>query len=338
MTRHILFLLYILFVFSSCSTKKQLSKRHDYAEVINEATFRLSTDESNKHAAKKLKKTYTEALDYYQAEIDKTLSSNDPFKWTKTLDAMQKTNDLSDEIKYNSAASELICDPKIYTFEITDIKQRAVAELYNAGASSLAQHTKEKAKEAYFYFLRAEKLDAKYKDVEQKIKESKNLAVWRIIIDSPSAYTQNNVLGFSTKTFYKTLFYKLREKFPYLGFVNFYSPEEAEKQNITNPDHVIQIEISDFEIGSGTLLNHQTQLLMKANTVLKINSLSEDKTIYKERISWNYDENINYAFRSVINQRHISINSDNQIYFDHFSLSLCDQVVFFISGFYDQYN
>ena len=313
-------------------------KKHDYTELINESTFRLSTDAHNKHAAKVLQKVYAESMAYYQSEIDRILSSNDPLKLTKTLEAMQMTNDLSDEIRYNSAASELICDPKIYTFEIADIKQKAVVELYNAGIALLEFHTKEKAKEAYSYFLRAGKLDAKYKDVDQKIKESKNLAVWRIIIESPTAFIQNNAMGFATKVFNQTLFYKLREKFPYLGFVNFYSHQEAEKENITNPDQVIQIEISDFEIGVGILSNGQNQVLMKANTLLKIHTLPENNIIYKERIPWNYDENVNFAFKSVINQSKISISPDNQIFFDHFSLSLCNEVVYYISRFYDQFN
>lgn len=373
MARYLL-LLCLFIVFNSCSTTHSLLKKHDYAEVINETIFRLSCDAKDKRAGQLLQKAYGEALVYYQNEIDRISTINDPFRWTKTLDAMQTTNDLADEIRYNSAASQLICEPKIYTSEITDVRRKAVAELYNAGTDLFAQNNKAKAKEAYFYFVKAGKLDPKYNDVGLKIREAKNLATWKVIIEPVPAHTQNDGLSFSTKTFYQTLFYKLREKFPYSGFVCFYTPEEAQKQKIENPDQTVQLEIFDFELESkvttsggevipfpthvlklvdgkyvlveyvgppnNRISNQKTrsQLLMTANSVLKINSLSENKVVYKERIPWNYTEELNYSFKAGINQEKISISPDNQIFFDHFSLSLCDHVVLRLCDFFKPYN
>jgi len=337
MVRYLL-LLCLFIVFNSCSTTQSLLKKHDYAEVINETIFRLSCDAKDKRAGQLLQKAYGEALVYYQNEIDRISTSNDQFRWTKTFDAMQTTNDLADEIRYNSAASQLICEPKIYTSEITDVRQKAVAELYNAGTDLFAQNTKAKAKEAYFYFVKAGKLDPKYKDVGLKIREAKNQAIWKVIIEPVPAHTQNNGLSFSTKTFYQTLFYKLREKFPYRGFVCFYTPEEAQRLNIENPDQNVKLEIADFEMESRITTNRHSQLLMTANSVLKINSLSENKVVYKERIPWNYTEELNYSFKAGINQEKISISPDNQVFFDHFSLSLCDQIVFRLCDFFMPYN
>lgn len=347
-------------------------KKHNYAEVINNATYRLSCDADNQRAAQLLQKSYSEALVYYQNEIDRILTSNDQLKWTKTLDIMQKTNDLSDEIRYNSTATQLICEPKIYTSEIADVRQKAVAELYDAGINLLTQNTKEKAKEAYFCFVKAGKLNPKFNDVSLKIDEAKNQATWKVIIEPVLAHTQNNVLGFSTKTLYQILFYKLREIFPYNGFVYFYSPEEAQNQKIGNPDQTILIEIFDFELESkvetyggevipfppkvlklvdgkyvwekyvgppnNRISNQKTrsQLLMKANTLLKITSLPDNKTVFKNIIPWNYTEKLNYSYKSGISQRYISDSPDNQIFFDHFSLSVCDQLVYRLFDFFGQ--
>jgi len=337
MTRYLL-LFCLFWVFNSFSSTKRLLKKHDYGEVINETIFRLSCDANDKRAGQLLQKVYAEALVYYQNEIDRISIGNDRFRWTETLDVMQKTNDLADEIRYNSAASRLICEPKIYTSEITDVRQRAVAELYNAGTDLFAQNTKAKAKQACFYFVKAGKLDSKYMDVGLKIQDAKNRATWRVIIEPIPAYTQNNGLSFSTKTLYQTLFYKLREKFPYNGFVAFYTPEEAQKQKIENPDLTVQLDIADFEMESIITTNRHSQLLMTANSVLKINSLSENKVVFKERIPWNYTEELNYSFKAGINQEKISISPDNQVFFDHFSLSLCDQVVPGLCDFFEPYN
>jgi hypothetical protein len=375
MARYLL-LLYLFIVFNSCSTTQSLLKKRDYAEVINETIFRLSCNAQDKRAGQLLQKAYGDALVYYQNEIDRILTSNDQFRWTKTLDVMLKTNDLADEIRYNSVASQLICEPKIYTSEIIDVRQKAVVELYEAGTDLLTRNTKEKAKDGYFYLLKAGKLDPEYKDVRMKIQEAKNRATWKVIIEPVPAHTQNNGLSFSTKSFYQTLFYKLREEFSYHEFVNFYSPEEAEKQKVENPDQIVQIEISNFEMiphrylaskniiiqpskklelidGKYVWINvepvnsgpepeqhrHEyTRLDMKSSVDLNIKSLSENKTIYKYRMSWNYFEELGYSNFSFIDQTYISISPDNQIFFDHFSLSLCDQVVLRLCDFFKPYN
>jgi len=369
-----LFLPCLCFIFIGCSTNNNLLKNHHYAEVINKATYSLSCNADDKRAGQLLQKAYAEALAYYQNEIDRILIGNDQFKWTKTLDIMQKTNELSDEIKYNSAASQLICEPKIYTSEIADVRENAVAELYNAGIDLLTQHSKEKAKEAYFYFVGASKLNPEYKDIRSKIQEAKSASTWKVIIEPILAFTQDNVLGFSTKFFYQTISYKLREIFLYNGFINFYSPEEAQKQKIGTPDLTIYIEIFDFELESkvetyggevipfpshvlklvegkyvwvkyvgppnNRISNQKTrsQLLMKANTLLKITSLPDYITVYKDQIPWNYTEELNYSYKTGISQKHVSYSPDNQIFFDHFSLSLCDPVVDRLSTYFMQYN
>jgi hypothetical protein len=173
MAKHFLNFIYLLVVFISCSTDNRLLKKRNYDEVVNKVTFQLSCDADNRKASQMLEKTYSQAMVYYENEIDQILTSNDPFRWTKTLEIMQKTNYLSDEILYNSAALQLICEPKVYTEEIIEVKQRAFQELYDAGVRSLQTGTKREAKEAYFYFVKAGNLDPKYKDLSKNIKESK---------------------------------------------------------------------------------------------------------------------------------------------------------------------
>ena len=382
MTKNLFVLLCLVGLFTCCSTNKGLLKKHNYAKVINEATFHLSCNANDHRAGFLLQKAYSEALIYYQNEIDSILTSKDPFKWTTTLQLMQQTNDLSDEILYNSAALQLICDPKIYTNELFEVNERAVTELYGAGVYSLSLHTKQKAKEAWYYFTKAAKLHSGYKDVILKIQESKDLATYNVIIDPVPAHIQYSTLSFSTKKFYETMFYMLRQKFPSDGFVIFYTSEDALKEKIENPDLIVTMEISDFEIRSySTVIKNNswnvplkrlemvdgkygwkkvennsspgptgsvqptpehkqayTRLEMKGNIALIIDSSVEDLVVYKERIPCNYTEEIYHSYSYTINQSHVSLSPDNQNFFDHFSLSECDQVVDRLTQFFKQYN
>lgn len=81
-----------------------------------------------------------------------------------------------------------------------------------------------------------------------------------------------------------------------------------------------------------------TRLEMKGNIALIINALAENKIVYKEKISCNYTDELNHSFSSTITQSHVSISPDNQIFFDHFSLSACDEVVDRLVQFFRPYN
>jgi hypothetical protein len=131
------------------------TKKTDYARVLNQSIYRLNSHPKSQRAKRKVTETYYQAIKFYQQEIDRILMDNEPLKWTKTLDILETVNGLGDEIRFNSMALQLICDPKIYITEIDHAKSKSVAELYQAGEDCLQQHSKEKAKEAYSYFKRA---------------------------------------------------------------------------------------------------------------------------------------------------------------------------------------
>lgn len=234
----------------SCSPNHKLLKRHDYTTVIRNCIDRLNRDAIDPKASNMLIQTYSKAIGYYQNQIDRILTSNDPFKWNNTMDIMQKTNELSEDILYNSSASQLICDPKIYRNEMADVSLKAAQELYLQGISCLSQGSREKAREAYAYFIRTSQLKPEYKDVEQKIREAANQATYKVIIEEVPVSYQNNLLDYSTRTFNYSLANLLREKFPSNEFIAFYSQQEAESKNIYDPDYSIQIDIEDFELES----------------------------------------------------------------------------------------
>lgn len=335
-------------IFPGCSSNRKLLKEHNYIAVTRNSIDKLNRNANNTKARKTIIQTYSLARNYYQDKLDQLLIGNDPLKWVKVLEIMQRSNELSEDILYNSSASHLICEPKMYTAEIAEITSKATDELYEQGVHCINQHTKEKAKEAYFYFVKAQKLNSTYKDIESKIRQARNEAIYKVIIEPVTAYTQNKVLGFSTKTFYESLFYSLRQEFPYPGFIYFYSPDDATKTNIAKPDYTVQIEISDIEFNSrqnggaipGTpgmtnSYSHVTsQLLIKANTLLKIYAVEQNKVVLKARIPWHYAEDLNYANYTTINQIKITLSPDNQVFFDRFSLSLCDQITTVTSNYF----
>jgi len=326
MRRSILFILCFLMVFNSFSIGKVIEKKYDYGQIFNQLICQLNVHPENQRTKKKIQETYFQAIEYYQREIDRFLTSKDSLKWTKTLDVMQQINGLSEEVLYNSAVSELICAPKIYNSEITVVRQKAVAELYNAGIRSLQTGTRKSAREAYSCFVKAYQLSPTFKDVATKIQEAKNKAVLNVVVEKVAAYAENKNL-ISTR-FYETFLNKLQSDFLNDGFINIYSFTEAKQRKIDPVDWSVRISFIDFEIGESSVFDNTTSANIYGVAEFKIFSPIENKDILNTRIPGQY------VWKSYQNNS----GADLQSLFDSYSMSMIDQVDDLLEGFVKKTN
>ena len=233
---------------------------------------------------------------------------------------------MSDEIRYNSFASQIICDPKIYTTEITEVRQKAVAELYNAGTRSLQTGTRKSAREAYSCFMKAYQLSPTYKDVATKIQEAKNKAVLNVVVEKVAAYAENKNL-ISTR-FYETFLNKLQSDFLNNGFINIYSFTEAKQRKIDPVDWSVRISFIDFEIGESSVFDNTTSANIYGVAEFKIFSPIENKDILSTRIPGQY----------VWKSYQSNSGFDLQSLFDSYSMSMIDQVDDLLEGFVKKSN
>jgi len=326
MRKSILFILCFSMVFNSFSNGKVIEKKYDYGQIFNQLICQLNVHPENQRTKKKIQETYFQAIEYYQREIDRFLTSKDSLKWTKTLDVMQQINGLSEEVLYNSAVSELICAPKIYNSEITVVRQKAVAELYNAGIRSLQTGTRKSAREAYSCFVKAYQLSPTFKDVATKIQEAKNKAVLNVVVEKVAAYAENKNL-ISTR-FYETFLNKLQSDFLNNGFINIYSFTEAKQRKIDPVDWSVRISFIDFEIGESSVFDNTTSANIYGVTEIKIFSPIENKDILSTRIPGQY----------VWKSYQSNSGFDLQSLFDSYSMSMIDQVDDLLEGFVKKSN
>lgn len=326
MRKPILFILVFSMGFNSFSKGKDIEKKYDYALIFNQLICQLNVYPENQRTKKKIQKTYSQAIEYYQREIDRFLMSDNSLKWDKTLDVMQQINGLSEEIIYNSAVSVLICNPKVYTTEIDDAKQKAVAEHYNAGIRLLQTGTRKSAKEAYSSFVRAYQLSPTFKDVATKIREAKNKAVLNIVIERVVAYAENKNL-ISTR-FYETFLNKFQSDFLNDGFINIYSFAEAKKRKIDPVDWSVRISFIDFENGGSSVFDNTTSTNIYGVAEIRIFSPNENKDILSRRIPGQY------IWKSYQSNR----GSDLQSLFDSYSMSMIDPVFDSLKDFVKKSN
>jgi hypothetical protein len=216
------------------------------------------------------------AIAYYQEEIDRTLTSNDPFRWRQTLDIMQTVNRMSDEIRRIPAARKLAPTIKTYTSELANVQNRAAQEFYTAGTDALNQKTREGAKEAFYHFQNADGLVRGFRDVSQKMLESKDLATLKVVVEQIPV---NGKYEYSAEFFYSNVFQMLNQKFQEKDFVHFFSSEQAEKIHLKYPDMVLQMGFYDFYIDRPQHSELEKELTTKIDESYQV-KLKKDTSFY----------------------------------------------------------
>lgn len=261
---------------TACTTGRKALEQGNYYDALTKAVNRLSTDPGNKKASQVLHEGYPLATTYYQEEIDRILTSNDPFKWKQTLDVMLTVNQLSEQIRRIPAARRIISSPKTYASELTEVQNKAAQEFYDAGMAALSQKTREAAKQAYFNFLNADDLVRGFKDSQQKMKLAKDLATLTVVVEQIPV---NGKYEYSAQFFYDNVFQVLNQNFQEKDFVHFYSPEQAERIKLNYPDIVLRMGFYDFFIDRPQHFEEQRDLSKQVEESYEVR-VRRDTVIY----------------------------------------------------------
>ncbi len=274
-------LLAILFIATSCSSGKKALQKGDYFSAVLKAVHRLQSSPDNQNAATVLKDGYQMAIDRAADEMDLILSNNAKFKWEEAIDLMEQVNRLAGEIGKAPAARKIIPNPKTYTSELNMALEKAADERYNAGLYHLKARTRDAARIAFNHFLRADQYVPGYRDVTAQLTLSKELATVTVILETIPLNAIKYKL--SSEFFYDQIYNYLINKFPIGAFVNFYSPDDAEKAELKHPDFVVRIEFFDFSVGN-TEHNEVEEIVNRKVTVPATDSTRARQVNYQAKL------------------------------------------------------
>ena len=275
MQKRISFYIFLLIVLVSCSTGKKALQKGDYFSAVLKAVDRLKSAPENKNANKVLKDGYPMTIEWAQEEMDLILTSNNKFKWEQAVGLMNQVNQLSNEIRSTPAARKIISDPKTYTSELNMASEKAAEERYNAGLAEMNINTRQSARIAYDHFSIADQYVNNYKNSRELMATAKEIATLRVVVQAIPVNTQKYRL--SSEFFYNQVFEYLNNQFRPSGFVNFYSPNQAEKERLNNPDFIVDMEFFDFSVGNLS----RTEKEETVENSVKIESRDTTKIQYK---------------------------------------------------------
>jgi hypothetical protein len=228
-----LIIISLALVLMACSTGQKAYERGDYFGAVFTAVDRLRSNPDHGRSASVLESSYPMALKWAQDEIDLTLSSNEYGKWDKTLGIMQRVNDLANAIRQSPAAIRIIPNPKIYTSELTSVREKAAEENYQNGLFLLGQNNREAAKQAFYAFTKSNQLIAGYKQSISKMQEAKAMGTTYVVVEPFPVHAP--LFQLSADFFYSQVFEYVNNRFPAQGFVNFFRPRSCR-----NPELEIQ--------------------------------------------------------------------------------------------------
>ncbi len=248
----------LAFLLSSCSSGKKALQKGDYFSAVSKAVDRLKSSPENKNATRVLRDGYPLTLNWVQEELDQVLSTNDPFKWERAISLMNEVNLLSDQVRSTPGARRLIDKPKNYNTELNMAREKAAEMRYNAGLSELDHGTRESARKAFDHFYTAGHFVAGYKNTRQLMDKAKEMATVKVILEAIPVPSMRYQL--TSEFFYDQVFKYLNNQFGPKSFVNFYSPFQAEKEKLKNPDFIVDLEFFDFSVGNLTRSEKEEKL------------------------------------------------------------------------------
>jgi hypothetical protein len=304
-------LLLCIVTISACSSgKKQLAKGN-YETSIDLAVNRLRSSPGNRRAEETLKEAYSLAKKMHLNKVNQLQASTEPFKWDQIASSYDELNRIYEQVERCPACMDALPRITSYRNEFNDAAIFAADERYKAGLIELAKGTRESAILAYRHFERAGYLQTNYKDTSFKMKEARDYATIKVLVDQIPVHSRRFSLSHE---FFQNQVNVLLHSERLSEFVQFYSPVEADRAGLTQPDHVVVMQFDDFVVGQ-TLIKESTRMLKRDSVIVgqvEVNGKQKDVYGTVEAELTSYTKFINSG--GLLDMRIIDLRTDRILF------------------------
>jgi len=255
----------------SCNSSKKLYEQGNYYEAVMRSVEKLRKSPNNKSSREALANAYPMAVQTFTDDIENQKHGRGEFRFTHEAYTYEKLNAMYESIQRSPAAQQVIRNPGKYYSELDEVKPLAAEEQYTAGTYQLSVGTRESAKQAYRYFIEADRFVPGYRDVSLKIDEAYQLSLLHVIAELRPV--QSRVYDLSAELFYAEV-KKTLNNIEQNELIRFYTPEEAERANLSYPDQILEIRFEDFVVGE----THTSETIEKmARDSVKVGEVTLDR-------------------------------------------------------------
>jgi len=238
MKAHLLFgLLCLLLMMDACSSGKVALKQGDYYSAVSQAVMRLRHNPDHKKSKEVLSTSYKMAIDYLESDAQNQIASNANFKWKNAVENYTLINNLYEQIRTSPGALKVIPNPVNKYTELTEVKNKAAEETYEAGIQAMLKNTREDAKRAYFLFSEANQYNPGYRESIEMMEQSKFNATLKVIVEPA-------IQNYNDWNFEPVVFGSRNNQ-----FVKFYTPREAQDANLQQVDQFVKVVVNGYTEG-----------------------------------------------------------------------------------------
>lgn len=230
-----LFLIVVWMLAGGCSSGKKAFERGDYYDAVLQAVNRLRQKPDHKKSIEVLKLSYMAAVEYLENDAQNQITSNANFKWRNAVSNYEKINNLYEQIRTSPGAQKVIPNPVNRYKELTELKQKAAEETYEAGIQYMMKNTRQDAKQAYFLFTEANGYSPGYREAIEMRDQAKFNATLRVVVEP----MLDNSYGWD---FESAVFgARLNE------FVKFYTPDQAQRDSLKRIDQFLRVSFNGYQ-------------------------------------------------------------------------------------------
>lgn len=233
-------------ILSNCSSGKKAYEKGDYYSAVLKSVNRLRQNPSHKKSKEALKRSYPLAVQTAEQKATTILSTNAQFKYKNAMAYYERINTMYNEIRASPGALSVVSNPKNYFAKVATLKQQAAEESYEEALILLARNTRPDAKNAFLLFREANSFVPNYEDVRDKMDEAKFLATLKVVVEQISVPNRYNLSG---NFFQDKVEEYLHTQFRSNEFVQFYTPNEVEANNLPFVDQYLRLQFDDFVVG-----------------------------------------------------------------------------------------
>jgi len=255
----------------ACTSGKSAYKHGDYYTAVLEAVQRLRQSPDNKKSKNVLGLSYQAAVDFLNTDVQNQIASNASTKWKTIVQDYDKINNLYENIRTSPGALKVIPNPVNKYKELTVAKDSAAAECYNRGVEAMLKNTREDAKRAYFLFTDANAYSPAYRESIEMMTQAKFNATLRVVV-------QPSLQNYWSWNFDPVVFGGTGNQ-----FVQFYTPQQAQNENLQRIDQFLLISVHGYQENRPTI--SKTEQNYSDSVKVGEKTVNNQKVPVKQRIA-----------------------------------------------------
>lgn len=242
----LLWILVLGLVYVGCSSGKNILEKGQYYDAVLQSVKRLRKSPDNRKAKSTLHQAYPLAKDYHLDIVKRLKTSTDQYKWEKVVGQYNYLNRMYEEIQRCPSCIALARGNKSFYNERDQASREAAEVRYAMGDRSMQVETRQSAKEAYFHYKEADRYQPNFRDVRRKMEDALFYATLKVVIEPIPMHSQTLALS---NEFFQNQINEYLSSYNFSEFVRYYTPSEARKVGLKQPDHVVSMQFDDFIVG-----------------------------------------------------------------------------------------